>query len=381
MWLTNLAAAAKEELTRHDGIQSNRPRQHLPPPDHNLGRRRVLNGRMHIERIDPLHLDLDTADEQAALTTHANEVDGVPLPALSGPTLLKYLQLQSDGRPVDGLWTARDDADRLVGRVALQLPVRDNTESALLRGAVRPEARRRGVGRALVDEALAAVVAAGRTRVYSGAFEGSPGGDALRALGFTPLGTVDAVRRVDLDHESSARWDRLYDEALGHATEYELVHLVGPTPPEMLEDLVTLHDAINDAPLDDPDMEGDVWSADRVQDYDRAMAGRRQTVYRVLARHRATGAWAGMSMLCVDEFSPAVAFQEDTSVVRAHRGHRLGLLMKADMLRWVSQERPEVTATITWNATTNHHMIAVNEKLGATVVARHAGYRLDVEQP
>ena len=35
-----------------------------------------------------------------------------------------------------------------------------------------------------------------------------------------------------------------------------------------------------------------------------------------------------MSLLCVDEFAPGVAFQEDTSVVRAYRGHRLGLLMK-----------------------------------------------------
>ena len=96
----------------------------------------------------------------------------------------------------------------------------------------------------------------------------------------------------------------------------------------------------------------------------------------VLARHRTSGEWAGLSMLCVDEFAPTVAFQEDTSVVRAHRGHRLGLLMKADMLRWISQERPEVTAADTWNATNNHHMIAVNERLGATVIAHNQTYRL-----
>jgi hypothetical protein len=78
----------------------------------------------------------------------------------------------------------------------------------------------------------------------------------------------------------------------------------------------------------------------------------------------------------VDEFLPDVAFQEDTSVVRTHRGHRLGLLMKTDMLRWIVRERPEVSATDTWNSTTNHHMIAVNERLGATVIARHVSFRL-----
>lgn len=341
----------------------------------------MFNGGVRIERIDPLHLDLDAADELAAVVNRANEADGVPFPQVSGPEQLMYLQLQSDGRPVDGLWVARDDHGRVVGRAALQLPLRDNTDVALLRGAVLPEARRQGLGRALVDQAVTLAVEAGRRRMYTSTFLGSPGATALTAMGFTSLGTYDAVRRVELDVESEARWHRLYAEARAHAGDYELVHLVGPTPPDMLDDLVALHEAINDAPLDDPDMEGDVWTVERVQAYDSAMARRRQTVHRVLARHTPSGEWAGMSMLCVDEFSPAVAFQEDTSVVRAHRGRRLGLLMKADMLRWVSRERPEVTATITWNATTNHHMIAVNEKLDATVVARNANFRRDLEQP
>jgi len=38
------------------------------------------------------------------------------------------------------------------------------------------------------------------------------------------------------------------------------------------------------------------------------MAGRHQTIYRVMARHRESGAWAGRTLLCVDEFSPTYAF-------------------------------------------------------------------------
>ena len=144
-----------------------------------------------------------------------------------------------------------------------------------------------------------------------------------------------------------------------------------------LADLVELHAAINDAPADDG-REPDVWDAERVRAYDESMARRHQTTYRVLARHAPTGEWAGMSLLCLDEFSPAVAFQEDTSVVRAHRGRRLGLFMKCDMLRWLGAERPEVSATDTWNATDNHHMIAVNERLGCRVIAQHVGYRREL---
>lgn len=49
--------------------------------------------------------------------------------------------------------------------------------------------------------------------------------------------------------------------------------------------------------------------------------------------------------------------------------------MKADMLLWVGAERPEISAIDTWNAVDNHHMIAVNERLGCRVTARNVGFR------
>jgi len=326
--------------------------------------------------VDPMALDLETADGIAEVTRMSNEADGVLIPTLTGPAALTYLQFGSDMLPVDGLWLAYLD-NLTVGWVTLNLPWRNNTEIANLRGNVRPEFRAGGVGRALVDRAVRAAAEAGRTKIYAGTWKGSAGMEALPRLGFSSDGLgVNAIRRVDVHDAPAGLWERLYAEALADAAEYELVHQIGPTPQDMVDAMVTLHQAITDAPLDDPELEADAWDADRVRSYDRAMAGRRQTVYRTMARHKQTGDWAGLSMLCVDEFSPAIAFQEDTSVVRAHRGHRLGLLMKADMLRWISQERPELSATDTWNATTNHHMIAVNEKLGATVVATHVSFRL-----
>lgn len=333
-------------------------------------------GRVDIERIDPLDLDLDTADEMAAVEAASLDAAGLDLPRPVGPSRLKLLQLRSNNRPVAGVWLAREDG-RVIGYATTHLPVEDNTDAAHLNGVVHPSDRRRGVGRALLDVALGLAREEGRKKVYAGAFRDGSSGRALEAMGFTSDGLgVNAIRRVDLHTAPHGLWERLYDEAAERASGYELVHVVGPTPDELLDDMVTLHAAINDAPLDDPDAEEDHWDADRVRSYDAAMAGRRQTVYRTLARHVATGEWAGISMLCVDEFNPSVAFQEDTSVVRAHRGHRLGLLMKADMLRWISDERPEVAATTTWNATTNHHMIAVNERLGARLVAEHETYRL-----
>lgn len=329
---------------------------------------------LRIERVDPLDLDLATADALADLLTACDAAAGLPFPAKVGAAVLAYRQLQFDGTPLDGLWLAFD-GDRLVGHLDLNLPRRENTDTAGLRGHVHPEVRRRGIGRALLDIGIRAATDAGRSRAYAGAFAGSDGIPALDAWGFEATPGRYAVRRVDLRTAPSGRWQKLYDEAAGHAADYELIRLAGPTPEDLLEPMATLHEAINDAPANDEDEEPTLFDAARVGGYDRAMAGRRQTVFRVIARHRPSGEWAGLSMLCVDELSPTLAIQEDTSVVRAHRGHRLGLLMKADMLLWIDRQRPDVEATDTWNATLNHHMIAVNERLGATVVAEHVGYR------
>lgn len=302
------------------------------------------------------------------------------MPALTdvrGGPAFKCARLHGyDNRPADGLWVAWS-GDRPVAHADLELPWRENTSAAFVRGHVHPDHRGRGVGRRLFDAAVEAARTAGRERVYSGALDGTPGGAALQAWGLVPTEGRYAVRRVDLHATPTTSWRQLSDEAAAHAGDYELVRLVGPTPHELLPGLALLHEAINDAPANDHGEEPMRFDAQRVRDYDAAMAGRRQTVHRVLARHRGTGEWAGLSILCVDEFAPTVAFQEDTSVVRSHRGHRLGLLMKAEMLRWVTEEHPEIAAVDTWNAVTNHHMIAINERLGARVVAHFQGYRLD----
>ena len=60
-------------------------------------------------------------------------------------------------------------------------------------------------------------------------------------------------------------------------------------------------------------------------------------------------------------------------MVRAHRGHRLGLLLKAEMLRWLAEAEPQVTSIDTWNAESNDHMIAVNERLRYRALGRVAG--------
>jgi GNAT superfamily N-acetyltransferase len=330
---------------------------------------------MELQIVGPSELDWDVADQMSALTLLSVEQAGLPLGRPSGPALMLALQHGWDGTPSSPIHLARENGE-LLGFAYGDLPVRDNTDLLVVRGCVAPSARRRGIGRTLLKTLFDAVPAAERPHVFASGFIGTSGPEALAALGFVEQGR-NAVRRIDLFRYPPSHWRSLERSAGEHSPEYELLRLEGPTSDDLLPSMVSLHAAINDAPKTDPDVEDDIWDEDRVRAFDRSSVLRRNSVRRVVARHRRTGEWAGMSIVLIDEFGPSIAYQEDTSVVRAHRGHRLGLRMKAEMLDWLTTTRPEITAIDTWNASNNHHMIAVNEILGAEPIATSVGFSLD----
>jgi RimJ/RimL family protein N-acetyltransferase len=158
------------------------------------------------------------------------------------------------------------------------------------------------------------------------------------------------------------------------AAAYDLERFVGACPDALLAEMQVLREAINDAP-EDGDFEA--YPPERIRSTEAWLAGQQQTPYTIVARHRATGEAAGITITCVHELRPSIAAQEDTSVVAAHRGHRLGLRMKLAMLDWLRDERPEVEVVDTWNVPGNAPMIAINDALGSTVVAETIAFRKD----
>ncbi|MDN5894413.1 MAG: GNAT family N-acetyltransferase [Nocardioides sp.] len=319
---------------------------------------------MKIERIAAAELGLDVAEEIAGVIT-ASEA-GLGLPAPTGPGWLLATQHSSEA-PTEGVWVARVDG-RVVGWANLVLPVREYTDVALVGGCVHPDHRNKGIGRALHDSVTPAT---DRPWLRMRTWHGSPGEQVLADHGAARTLT-HVVRRLDLT-DAHGSWPRLREDPAAAARDYTLVRRAGPTPTEALEEMRMLREAINDAP---DAVEFEAYPPDRITAYEQDLVSRRQTQYAVLARHRTTGEPAGLTMVCVDEFAPSVAHQEDTSVVPAHRGHGLGLLLKLEMSEWLRAERPEVVATDTWNAHDNHHMIALNERLGLTVVAHNSAWRL-----
>jgi hypothetical protein len=128
--------------------------------------------------------------------------------------------------------------------------------------------------------------------------------------------------------------------------------------------------AINDAPLDELDLEDEVFPPERIRAYENATIARGERLHRLLVRHRQSGELAGHTIVAVEQERPTIGHQHDTSVVREHRGHRLGLRLKAGMLVWLAEIEPQLESIDTWNAESNDHMIGVNERLGYRVLGR-----------
>ena len=96
----------------------------------------------------------------------------------------------------------------------------------------------------------------------------------------------------------------------------------------------------------------------------------------MVARHRATGEIAGHTQVVVSQHRQQVGIQADTAVSRAHRGHRLGLLLKIDMMRWLAETEPQLEVLETWNNADNRFMVGVNELLGYRLSNTFATYEL-----
>ena len=270
-----------------------------------------------------------------------------------------------------------DGEEEAVGRLAVHVGEHDNRDLAWVELGIRPGCRRRGHGLQAMHLAFDVARSMGRTKAAWFAWVGEQTEGFAQALGVEPR-SVAVHRRQHLTELEPGLADQLYAEAEPHAADYELIRILGRTPDSLLPALATATEAINDAPLDALELEDEVFTADRVRSYEQTQLDRGFRLYRIVARQLATGELAGLSVVTVDTQDTRRGDQHDTSVVRSHRGHRLGQLLKADMVRWLAEAEPQLETVETFNAESNDHMIAVNEKLGYRVMGREYHYQRQI---
>jgi GNAT superfamily N-acetyltransferase len=284
-----------------------------------------------------------------------------------------------DLEPAEHYLYVPDAASHPVGVLAVELPSRDNLHLIWAEIWVHPDDRRRGHGSVIMNEVLRIAREAGRNTIWVGTAEDDQGARKfVEGFGFT-YASHDARRRQVLAHVDQAEIERLWAAADEAATAYSIERLQIPVGDEVLSELVEVTAAINDAPMGDLTYEDEKFDLHRLQDFETALVGRGDCGYRVVARHRTTGEVGGHTVVVTQPLQRQVGVQADTAVARQHRGHRLGLLIKIDMMRWLAEAEPQLKVIETWNNVDNTFMINVNEALGYRLSRIFNMYELRLE--
>jgi len=286
--------------------------------------------------VDIERLEYDDADAvRGCHSVHlaAQRADDPQGTWLSAAPFLAWLSVGWEGDPRE-VWLTRGADRGVTGWYRLELPDRENLD----RGALE----------------------------RSSAWEGSAGEAFARWTGASA--TLSDIRRVqELAELPVGQIGELRRVAGQAAAGYALTSWTGLVPERFLDGVAAVNSAMADAPSP-AGFERREWDAARVRTEVNGIfprLGLRQ--HSVAAVADASGAMAALTQVWIDPAIPDWGFQGLTAVVREHRGHRLGLLVKAAMLDVVAQAEPQVKRLETWNAATNAHMIAVNEALGYQV--------------
>jgi GNAT superfamily N-acetyltransferase len=334
---------------------------------------------MPLVRVWPDEVDLVAA--AARVTNAALAVDDPEAFPVIPEQLAGTLRYGWDSAPSEQYLYFPDGAAEPVAVLEVDLPTLDNRHLVWLAMAVHPEHRRRGYGTTLVHEAVRRAEEAGRTTLWADFVEEDLGARKfLENLGFA-WASHDARRRQVLAKVNRADLDRLYTSAESAAADYRLERLRPPISDEVLIELIEATEAINDAPMGALTYEDELFDLARMRAVEANLAGRGDLSYRVLARHRRTGEVGGHTFVAINPLRPTLGRQGDTAVARQHRGHRLGLLLKIEMLRWLAETEPQLEVIETWNNIDNRFMISVNEQMGYRLSQTYATYERTLGSP
>ncbi|ADG73141.1 GCN5-related N-acetyltransferase [Cellulomonas flavigena DSM 20109] len=282
--------------------------------------------------------------------------------------------------------TDAPDPARVLGFARLDLPLADNTHTGWLDLGVRPEHRGRGVGDALHATACDVARSAGRTHLLTETDQaaepapgpdtfGAPTGEGLvsradRDVRFAlargwQLEQVARHSRLTLPVDAAALEEHRARAAAAAGPDYRPVTWDDATPDERVEQMCALHVAMStDEPTAGLDVEEEVWDAARVRHADAQTLGRGEHLLTTAIEHVPTGRLVAYSAFMIPPHTDEFVWQEDTLVAGDHRGHRLGMLVKAVQLQALVERRPSVRRISTWNAEENRWMLAINVALG-----------------
>lgn len=342
----------------------------------------------------PASIDGPDAAEFREFTRVRNEVyleiSGSDHDAVTPEELLPFYR--PDPEEIRHVWAVILDG-RIVGRAGVDLPLETGSRTAFWLIELLESVHGRGIGTAAYDLIERTAREAGRTVLQSWAqHPDAPGPRLTPPTGFGSIPedrvarfylrngyTLEQIEResaLDLAG-SAATVDRLHAEAEAAAEGYRVVQWQVPTPPERVAGYAWMKSRMStDTPMGALEFDEEQWDAERVARHDRKALDGGRTMLVTAAQHIGTGELVAFNELVLGPDPTGPSHQEDTLVLREHRGHRLGMLVKCAGLRtWRAQIAPRSPRVITYNAEENRPMLDINEAIGFAPLAYNGAWK------
>jgi GNAT superfamily N-acetyltransferase len=341
----------------------------------------------------PASIDAPDAGDFAEMVRVRNEIyreiSGHDDHAITADELLPYYQPDPDELRL--AWVVLFD-DAVIGRAGLDIPQHPGSKNAFWLIELLRAYQGRGVGSAIYETIELSAREHGRTVLQSWAEHPADGGPQISpptGFGQIPedraarfylrhgyvLEQVERNSALDL-HGSPDLLERLHAEAVQAADGYRVVQWQAPTPPEYADGYAWMKSRMNtDAPAANLEFDEEVWDAARVSRHDAQYTESGRLLFVTAAQHIETGELCAFNELVIGKDRTAASHQEDTLVLKEHRGHRLGMLVKtAGLLSW-RDIAPESPRMITYNAEENRPMLDINEAIGFAPIAYNGAWK------
>lgn len=329
--------------------------------------------------LDPLDPSVTADLINLVRTVRSHDMPELPPPF--GPRL--RLRLVTPNPIVNFYRTVAVHDGKVVGHVELSHELENNTHLMWVDIEVLPEYRGQGIGTQLLEHAEKQAHEAGvRTLFAEVAYDfvpapdrGSPGKAFAENHGFT-VGQATFHGIKDMRFNDSDEFTRVASNAAELSNDYETIPWEGHVPEELINGYCYLKGRmVTDSPSGELDIEKEEYTPELIRADENGMADRGIIKLGTVARHKSTGALAGLTEILVmlgDEYDSHI---RDTIVDPDHRGHRIGSQIKIVNEQQLLQRRPAMHFIHTWNADTNGPMLAVNEALGYRTYCTDTDYQ------
>jgi GNAT superfamily N-acetyltransferase/ADP-ribose pyrophosphatase YjhB (NUDIX family) len=319
-----------------------------------------------IREIDPA--DLALFDEWYD-AFRAGAVAGREAALVTGREALGY-SLRNPGPLKTRIAVGAFEDDRVLGGMLFEYRLTDNLDTVEAEIDVPPAHRRRGIGTALWQWAVTRSAQLGRTIVQTELgvpADDSPGAGFAERLGFQ-VEHVEEHLVVPLPYDDLLLED--LRSSAGRLDGYRLTSWAGLCPPEYQQAYADLHTAMDlDVPTGGMTREVVPWTVEKLEASEARID--RNYLALVTMAHTLDGEPAGYTLIYLPRADAENAQQDDTLVLREHRGHNLGTHLKLANLEQLTKHRTTQRFLHTWTALTNAPMRKVNTRFGFRAVEQH----------